>query len=100
MPTVRSQIYSYVFKLLKVDLHNNMSKSYPWRERWKPFWMLLTDVGMSAELGNLPKLDFALTAALEAGSYTDSSAPVTKANSSALEPLTFKKVSDIIFLVP
>lgn len=50
-----------VFMLLKVDLHDNRSNPYLWRESWKPFWTLLTGLGMSAGLGNLPRLDFAMT---------------------------------------
>ena len=42
-----------VLKLVKVDLHDNRSNSYPWRESWKPFW---TGLGMPAQLGNLSRL--------------------------------------------
>ena len=50
-----------VFKLVKVDLHGNKSNSYPRGESWKPLWTLLIGLGMSAELGNLPRLHFAMT---------------------------------------
>lgn len=71
-----------VFKLVKVGLHGNRSNSYPWRESWKPFWTLFTNLGMSAELGNLPRLDFAVTGSDRCRVCTDFSAPqFTKMNS-------------------
>lgn len=64
-----------VFKLVKVCLHGNRSNSYPWRESWKPFWTLLTGSGMSAELGNLPRLCLAMTGKDRGRVLHDFSAP-------------------------
>lgn len=64
-----------VFKLAKVGLHDNRSNSSLWRESWKPFWTLLIGLRMSASLGNLPRLYFAMTGRDRDRSCTDSSPP-------------------------
>lgn len=53
-PTVRSQIYSPVSNGKCVQAGKDQSPwqqvQHPWRESWKPFWALLTRLGMSTEL--------------------------------------------------